>query len=187
MQPIRSGGREIYLSANSTATAFAVTGGAKSAAPVDQASVSLPVLALGEGRGLKLQFFGVGAADTTFSAKVIGVDFTLGDVGGRTLPTDWVSTIWGTCANVLGTASVVGTALAVSSTGVYADGLTWTAATACTNAEAAYGLGTTTAYSPADNTVGCLFIPNFPFHGLIIDFNRGGSATSCNAVVQRMA
>ncbi len=185
-QPIRSAGREIYRSANSTATSFTLTGGAKTAAPVDQAAVALPVVILGEGRGWKIQFFGVGADNTTFSAKLWGVDFTQSVEGGERIPTDYVLTEWGSVAVTLGTEAVVGTAAAVSSTAVYADTLVYTAATACTNAEAAYGLGTTTAYSPADNNTACLFVPNFPFHGLIIDFDLTG-ATSANAVVQRTA
>lgn len=184
-QPIRSAGRELYLSSGSTATGFTVTAGAKSSAQVDQASGTLPVLALGTARGWKMHFVGNGSDNDAYSARLWGVDFLVSEEGGvRTTSTDYVCTLFGTAAVVLGTSVGVGVP---SGSFRYADTVVWTAATAGTNAESAYGLGTTTAYSPADNTVGCLFVPNFPFHGLIIDFDQTTGTPTMNVVVQRMA
>jgi len=184
MQDIRSGGRELYLSTNSSATGFTVTAGAKSAAQVDQASLTLPIAAVGLGRGWKFQFCGVGSDNDAFSARLWGVDFTQAYEGGVISPTDYTLTLWGTAAVVLGTGLGVGIP---SSSNRMADTVVWTAATACTNAEAAYGLGTTTAYSPADNTIGALLVPNLPFHGLLWDFDQTTGTPSMNVVMQRMA
>lgn len=184
-QDIRSLGRVLYLTGSqSEASGFTVTAGAKSAAVVDQDGLTLPVRAVGAGRGWKFQFCGVGSENDAFSARLWGVDFTQSVEGGVDAPTDYVLTLWGTAAVILGTG--VGAGIP-SSSNKMADTVVWTAATACTNAEAAYGLGTTTAYSPADNAVGCLFVPNLPFHGLLWDFDQTTGTPTMNVVMQRMA
>jgi len=177
MQTPRSLGRQLY---SSTVLTTAVTP-PLGAASVDFATApSQRIINMGNARGFLLEVIGTSTNNHELIFDIYGTIRALGDYND--LPTDYEVIHWGTVEAILGTNTCSGSLLTASGTSYrYADTLTWTPSAFCTAWESAYGLGTTAAYSPADNTIACLIVPNLPAQGVILDITLI-TATGGNAV-----
>ncbi len=140
-------------------------------------------------RTVEVVFFGTTTADQTFSYRVWRLKHNQPG-NGNTRPVSGLLDLLYTGTATLGTATLV-TADDLLSTGeLLADGLTGVVASAATNPkgagsilETAHGVGVQ-VFSPADNTPAKLVLPDcFDADEAVIEFNRGSSAASCNALV----
>lgn len=170
----RNLGRQLYSSSMITTalTGYDSASGRKTATPSNR------VVILGNHRGFELFPFGVGNANTTYDMDIYGVDLAASDESQT--PTDFEVVYWGSIACTLGAMTGGGAATLVTTSQKYADTVVFTTGASATF-EPAYGLGTSTAYSPADDTMGRLIIPNFPFPAFLLDVILG-TATSANAL-----
>lgn len=177
MQNPRSLGRQLYSSSVITTAltpTFSNGTGDFTTAP------SQRIINMGDARGFLLEVVGTASNNQTLDVDVFGVLRAAGNYDD--LPTDYEAFHWGTINATLGNNSCSGSLLTAGGTSYrYADTLVWTPSAFCTAWETAYGLGTTAAYSPADNTIGYLIVPNLPAQGVLLNITLG-TATGGNAV-----
>lgn len=173
----RSLGRQLYSSSVIT-SAFTPT---LAAGSLDLTTApSQRIVNLGDARGFLLEVIGTASNNQTLDVDVYGALRVAGNYDDQ--PTDYEVFHWGTINATLGSNTCSGSLLTAAGTSYrYADTITWTASSFCTAWETAYGLGTTASYSPADNSIGYLIVPNFPAQGIILNITLG-TATGGNAV-----
>lgn len=189
-----------YLSSNSTQTAFELTAGRSASSPASSTTAhERDIVALGDGfRGARIQVFGAGSDNQTINGRVWLVRRGMASDGsfnpGATSPKgDYELEFYGSFVATL-SAALGGQASGapVLSTERIADTIVWTLGSTSTSPkgvgtliESNNGLGTSYAYSPADDTPAKLSIPDMDgAYGFVIEFDLG-TATSANAVVER--
>lgn len=140
------------------------------------------VVATSNATTAKIMFCGTGADDSTINFKLYARIYTStsGDVGD----TAGAYLYMGVGLATLGTTTFTTTASGIAGTYRVADTITWTAADPFTTVAAENSSSTGTAYSPADNTPGYLFLSYLAGAGeLIIDTDLG-TATGALVYVQ---
>lgn len=183
-----------YLTTGDNGTTQAITAGRLALTSVPAPKAVDSVVWLGEFRGARLVFFGAGVSDgDTFTVYVWrytrGLD-SIGGMGGACK--DVGRTLYGKATCTVGTATGNSSGGPVATAELLVDTITWELATDATTVngegtalEAAFGTGTSGAYSPADNTVASLLIPDFADGaGFGLEFVMGGSTKYGNAVVE---
>lgn len=169
------------LDSHTTATDFTFTAGFKSTF----AGSGFDYIPGGGGRGVVVYFVGTDANNETGSYELFAaspVDGQVPNTGANV--TGGMAVKLGTGTFTLGSGTGIASGL-ISTSDFVADTVTWTVGAFDTAAIGAYGLGTITAFSPADNTPGCLMIPNVPACGLVLALNVETGA-SVNALYQRV-
>ena len=148
----------------------------------------LKLIHLENGQGLDIEFGGKGNENTTFDYKVWCVKCPRVDVADD-LPSAASLYQFGSGTCTLGTATGVGTLFAdhlaaTSETIKMCDTVTFALATWGQYVVDTYQLAAPTAYSPANNTVGCVTLPLLGrvCNAAIIEFDLTG-ATGANALV----
>lgn len=169
-----------YPSSNSTQGSFSLTVGLKSAsAPASP----IEVFPLNGVKGAELFFGGAGADNTTYDYRVYVVRNTFGADGST--HTGLVYELYCTGSVTLGAVASPG-GTAASNTERMADTVTAVAATAATTPkgsggvlEAAMGSTGVQAYSPANDTLACVYIPHLGWaDGLIVEFDTTGATSA---------
>lgn len=169
------------LTSAMTANSFGITAGFKTAG----AGTGYGYIPGGGGRGLIVGFFGTDTANQTGSFELFPA-LTADGKEALENPDDLLTLKYGAGTFTLGTCTGGGASTVITSSELVADTVTWTVGTFGTQCETAYGLGAVTAFSPADNTPGCLIIPHVPACGLIVSLKDDGSAASVNAFWARV-
>jgi hypothetical protein len=176
-----------YLADNTTAAAYAITRGIQSAAPLESR-----LILNGGGdergerfRGLEFVFFGAGANNDTFSAKIMVAQRMYGSGGGAEPFANAQN--FGVAACTLGTTA--GGGGLIPSTQLVVDTITWTISTTASTPrgpgdeiETAYASGFSRAYSPANEEEAHLILPELGSPDAVyVDFDMTG-ATSANCL-----
>jgi len=173
-----------YLATSSTSSAFAITDGTITA------TIPANMILMQGRRGIDCaQFFGTGAANSTFDYKIYAIE--------RISPTNQAgTTVTSQTAlyeyrNLGGGTVTLGTKVGVAggvidTTDRVADGLTWTASSYGTFVLEAFGGADAdaVAFSPADNTIASLTALDIgDCYGIVFDFDMTG-ATSGNVLIR---
>lgn len=206
----RTSGQRLYLPANSTqadfttATPVLASGrrgdvtnvGGELYIAYAASNPNWRIVQLGHFRGARIQIHGAGTANGTAAYKLWTFRASL--PRAATLPiarTDSITggelTSYATGTLVLGTATGAANDI-VGATELVADTLTFALATSATSPsgkatayETQYSLGTGGIYSPADNTVAEIIVPDFAGAlGFVLEFGTLSSVTSLNAVYE---
>lgn len=190
----QSNDQERYLATSSAQGSFSLAAGRTTTSP--ESANTRAIIATGAGfRGMKFQFFGSGADNSTFDYRVWIIGRGLGS-GRQWNPSgslgDWSLTYYGGGTATLSTATgAAASGTPILSSERIADTVTWTIGTTSTTPkgvagliEASNGLGVSWVYSPADNTPAWLSIPDFDgAWGVLVEFDLTG-ATAANCVVE---
>lgn len=179
-------GQQLYFPlTNSTADAFALTGGRKT-----NSSFASPnrLIHLADASGVDIEFCGTDQENETVNYKLWAVKCPSVDVPSDS-PTAASIYLFGSGTYTLGTSTGVGTFFAahLAATGAvltFADTITFSLATWGQYVVDTYQLVAPTTYSPADNTVACLSIPLLSrvCNALVIEFDLG-TAAAANAMI----
>lgn len=141
-------------------------------------------------RGLRIIFFGTGDANDAMGFK-LWIARDMAPRGPNQSPTSLMLELYGYGTATLGTQTGLNDDTEVTSVELFADTIAWTVAGSATATkgvgdmiETAYG-ALSSAYSPADNTVASLCVPDLGNAGYwILEFDRGGDANlRMNALV----
>lgn len=158
---------------------------------------------LGPYRGARIQFYSTGADATTLPTENVTPNYRIwtfaaalpmsAGLPGPSMSGLGAGELSGFGAGTFTTSTAVGSASDIVSAYVrMADAITFTLATTATTPsgratsyESAYGLGTTTVYSPANNTPAELIIPDFGdgIFGFVIEFDTVAGTTGNNAII----
>ena len=189
MPRARFNGRELYLAAVSADTAAALAGGNVAAIPTTN-TCTAKYFPMGGARGVRVSF--VVNADGATATYRLWTAIVPPAQEALITPTDimltahcYGSLTGGACTGISGGL--------VTASQVYCDTVTMTLCSASdatlkgsgTESETAYGLGTTTVYSPANDTPGYVFVPNVPGTGIVLELIKG-TATGVNAEIERV-
>lgn len=182
MRFINDGFTALY-SANSTSNAYTLTPGIST-------TLSSFTRKVQGAMGVWLGFYGVGSDNNTGTYRVNGITSIYPLGLGKGNPTAYLRWHMGAGAWTLAS-GVVGDGTVVPATNYWADTATFTQATIATSPvgmgstiEAAYSLGTATAFSPADNaTIAWVLIPLMGFVDFIEVESIRSSATSQNVAM----
>ena len=135
--------------------------------------------------GIHLSFFGAGADDTTFDARIVGWD----SIGTDPQLTLWVPRIIASFSCTLSTQIGIASAKLIN-TDRFADTLTMNttapqAKFTDTDSVGAATRGTIPIFSPANNVIAWAVVPLFGFNKIQFDFDMTG-ATNGNAVFREV-
>ena len=206
-QNFRSSGSRLYLPANSTQADFTtvtpvLANGVRSDMSVIGGhlyinyanTINWKVIVPNLYRGMRVEFVGAGADDSTFNYRMWAVTPRLAATANMNAYTYGEIVSLGLVNYGIGTgilSTQVGTGNPVAADNRYADTLTFTLADGTTTPTgvgdvygSAYNLGTPTVYSPTNNSGAVLAIPDLSnLWGIVIEFDLG-TATSMNALVE---
>lgn len=187
-----SGGQFRYRSANSTASAYAITT-RRVAAPTDAgillADANLKIIPTGgSDQGLRLVPIGKGANNSGFLYKVFLGWYALADRTPTGVDHVMLSLLCSGAATLSTSLTRPTASNVMAANEIRADGLTCTAGGIVTAHATALSLGETpAAYSPADDTEDAvLIIPDtYEADFVVIDDHKNASATEINWLVER--
>ena len=140
-------------------------------------------------RGMQIFFAGTASDNATCTFRI----WTLRQMGkGSVSQDEMIREYWGSAAVTMGGLTTsIGTV--VPSTDRFADTIVWTLATDATSPtgpakaiETAFGSAGTAAYSPANDTLAVLYIPDFGNADAVVIEADKGTCTSVNAYWQRI-
>ena len=180
----KSSGQERYLATSSASTAFSITAGRTATVPAN-------LIPLGVTLGTELTFFGEGADNSTFDARVWGVK--VGRSAGVAGPADYELGLLFSATLTLGTAVGASVNAPVTPSEKLADTCVLTLASGATTpagpgtlAQTVWSIAAVTAYSPADNTFARIAMRDLgQLFGLVIDFDLTG-ATAANCLIEQI-
>jgi len=130
-------------------------------------------------RGVEIELASSAADNATGSMRVYLFTPSSADRETGARPTDGTAILLGTCAYTVGSGTGIASSTTVTNSYRMIDTMAWTAATTATTpkgistqVDAVYGANVSAqAYSPADNTVARLFIPDTGNCDVFLDFS----------------
>ena len=182
----------------SSQSAAAITAGFYTTDTLDDAVVgqdgTLALEWLGTGRdgkkarGVRLLFFATSANNTTGSCRV----WVVHKGKSAETPADFLEVQYlGSAALTMGTTTGISTTSMVTSSERFADTIVWTVSNAGTSPsgpgadlEAAFGSSGSRAYSPADNTIAALYLPDVGNADALVFEFINTNTTGLNALVE---